>query len=128
MKDAQRIWVNRVNKLFQLFLGLLAGMSLMHMISILSQGDKSTFLQLYSKISNIVAIVFMIFASFGLIMSLALTMIFRQKSEEKMRNMDMFRMEFRQYYIVSLVVTILMSICMVLIYIMPYFTNKLYYW
>lgn len=73
MKETQRDWVNRVNKLFNMFLGLLAGMSLMHLIAILSSSDKDSFLTLYSKVSNIIAIVFMIFASFGLILSLALT-------------------------------------------------------
>jgi hypothetical protein len=36
MKEIQKVWVNRTNKLFNMFLGLLAGMSLMHLIVILS--------------------------------------------------------------------------------------------
>ncbi len=52
-------------------------------------------MQLYSKISTVINIVFMIFSSFGVILGISLTMIYKQKSDEKMRNMDIFRMEFR---------------------------------
>jgi polynucleotide 5'-kinase involved in rRNA processing len=34
MKEVQRLWINRIHKLFHLFLGLLAGMSLIHLIVI----------------------------------------------------------------------------------------------
>ena len=34
MKVVQRLWINRIHKLFHLFLGLLAGMSLIHLIVI----------------------------------------------------------------------------------------------
>ena len=40
MKEIQKVWVNRVNKLFYMFLGLLAGMSLMHLLVLLSQSAK----------------------------------------------------------------------------------------
>ena len=70
----------------------------------------------------------MIFTSFALILGLSLTLIYKQKSDEKMRNMDMYRLEFRQHYIVSMVITIVISICLMLLYILPAFTNKLYYW
>jgi len=71
------MWVNRTNKLFQLFLGLLAGMSLMHLMVILVKSDPEVFLDVYSKICNTITLVFMIFASFGLILSIALTMIYK---------------------------------------------------
>eukprot|EP00347_Sterkiella_histriomuscorum_P023584 403334088 len=128
MKEIQKVWVNRVNKLFNMFLGLLAGMSAMHLIVILSQNDRGSFLQLYSKISTIVNIVFMVFTSFCLILGLSLTLIYKQKSDEKMRNMDEFRLEFRQHYIVSAVMTAIVAFCLLLLYILPTFTNKIYYW
>lgn len=40
-----------------------------------------------------------------------------------MRNMDVFRMEFRQHFIISLVNTIILSVCMALIYVIPKWTN-----
>ena len=95
MKEIQKVWVNRVNKLFNMFLGLLAGISILNLIVILSQSDRTAFLQLFSKISTIINIVFMIFTSFCLVLGLSLTLIYKQKSDEKMRNMDEFRLEFR---------------------------------
>jgi hypothetical protein len=70
----------------------------------------------------------MIFTSFCLILGLSLTLIYRQKSDEKMRNMDEFRLEFRQHYIVSSIITSIVGLCLVLIYILPMYTNKFYYW
>jgi hypothetical protein len=61
----------------------------------------------------------MIFTSFDLIFGLTLTMIYKQKSDEKMRNMDIFRMEFREHYVVSLVTTILISLCLIMLYVLP---------
>jgi hypothetical protein len=34
MREVQRLWINRIHKLFHMFLGLLAGMSLIHLIVI----------------------------------------------------------------------------------------------
>lgn len=48
MKDIQKLWVNRVNKLFNLFLGILAGMSVMHLIVLLNQSDQASFISLYA--------------------------------------------------------------------------------
>ena len=111
-----------------MFLGVLAGMSVMHLIVLLNQQNKASFLELYSKISTVINIIFMIFASFAEILGLTLTFIYKEKSDEKMRNMDIFRLEFRQHYIVSLVITIIIGICLILIYIMPRFSNMMYYW
>ena len=36
MRLIQKVWVNRVNKLFYLFLGFLSGMSIMHLMVLLS--------------------------------------------------------------------------------------------
>ena len=128
MREIQKVWVNRTNKLFYMFLGLLAGMSLMHLIVLLSQSNKTLFLQLYQLISITVNAVFMIFTSFCLVLGLALTLIYKQKSDEKMRNLDEFRLEFRQHYIVSTIITSFVAVCLVIIYILPMYTNKFYYW
>lgn len=45
-----------------------------------------------------------------------------------MRNMDEYRLEFRQYYIVSSVMTSIVGLCLLIIYILPIYTNKLYYY
>ena len=44
-----------------------------------------------------------------------------------MRNMDEFRLEFRQHYIVSSIMTSIVAFCLLLIYILPMFTNRIYY-
>lgn len=112
MKQVQKLWVNRTHKLFYMFLGFLAGMSLMQLLFLMTPStDKLQFLQLYSRVSVAINIVFMIFTSLALILGLALTLIFKHKSDEKMRNMDPYRLEFRQHYVVSLVITIFIAFC-----------------
>jgi hypothetical protein len=129
MKEIQRVWVNRIHKLFYMFLGLLAGMSLMHLVVIMNGSeDKLSFLNVYAPISRDINIVFMIFTSFSLILGFCLSLIYKNKSDEKMRNMDPFRMEFRQHYVLSMVITVLISFSLGLLYIIPHFVNKFYYY
>jgi len=129
MKEIQRIWINRIHKLFYMFLGLLAGMSLMHLVVIMNANpNKLSFLQVYAPISRDINIVFMIFTSFALIFGFALSMIYKNKSDEKMRNMDPFRMEFRQHYILSSITTVLITFSLGLLYIVPHFNNKFFYY
>ena len=52
----------------------------------------------------------MIFTSFALILGICLAMIYKNKSDEKMRNMDPFRMEFRQQYMLSLIISLVIAI------------------
>lgn len=128
LKLVQRLWVNRLHKLFYLFLGLLAGMSLMHLMVVMAPMETTEkFMNLYSYVSQSINIIFMIFTSFALILGLAMTLIYKNKSDEKMRNMDPFRLEFRQHYVVSALITVLIAFCLGLLYILPHFTNKLYY-
>lgn len=42
--------------------------------------------------------------------------------------MDEYRLEFRQYYIVSSVMTSIVGLCLLLIYILPFYTNKIFYY
>ena len=44
MKEQQKLWVNRINKIYNLTLGLLGGMSLMHLILVLANPSLATFL------------------------------------------------------------------------------------
>ena len=129
MKAVQKLWVNRIHNLFYLFLGLLAGMSLMHLFVVMNQSkDKTQFLQLYASVCVAINIIFMVLTSFALILGLALTLIYKQKSEDKLRNMDPFSAEFRLHYIISGCVTLAIAVCQVLLYIVPFHTNKLYFW
>ena len=83
---------------------------------------------MYSSIGISINMIFMIFTSFALILGLGMTLIYRHKSEEKMRNMDPFRLEFRQHYIDSMMISIVIAFCLGLLYILPAYTNKLYYY
>jgi len=103
-------------------------MSLMHLVVIMNGSpDKLEFLNVYAPISKDITIVFMIFTSFALIFGLCLTMIYKNKSDEKMRIMDPFRMEFRQHYILSMLISVIIAISLGLLYIIPYYVNKFFY-
>lgn len=129
MKAVQRLWINRLNGLFYLFLGLLAGMSLIHLVVLFSAADtKLSFLTVYAPISKGLNIVFMIFASFAVILGFALSMIYKHKSDEKLRIMDPFRLDFRRHYILSLLISCIIAFSLGLLYILPHFTNKFYYY
>lgn len=100
----------------------------MHLMVIMAPMDSTeAFMGMYSSICQSINIIFMIFTSFALILGLALSLIYKHKSDEKMRNMDPFRLEFRQHYIVSMLISILIAFCQGLLYILPHYTNKLTY-
>jgi len=121
--------VNRIHKFFYMFLGLLAGMSLMHLVVIMNGSpDKLVFLNMYSPISRDITIVFMIFTSFALILGFCLALIYKNKSDEKMRTMDPYRMEFRQHYTLSMLISVLIMFSLGLLYIIPHFVNKFFYY
>jgi hypothetical protein len=85
-------------------------MSLVHLIVINNSGSKEMFLNVYANICRDINIVFMIFTSFALILGICLAMIYKNKSDEKIRNMDPFRMEFRQQYMLSLIISLVIAI------------------
>ena len=112
-----------------MFLGLLAGMSLMHLVVIMNgSSDKLVFLNMYSPISRDITIVFMIFTSFALILGFCLALIYKNKSDEKMRTMDPYRMEFRQHYTLSMLISVLIIFSLGLLYIIPHYVNKFFYY
>ena len=68
----------------------------MHLMVVMSVSSGTmSFMQLYSPVSIEINLVFMIFTSIALVLGFAMTLIYKHKSEEKMRNMDPFRLEFR---------------------------------
>jgi len=112
-----------------MFLGLLAGMSLIHLVVIMNASpDKTSFLTVYAPLSKDITIVFMIFTSFSLVLGLCLSLIYKNKSDEKMRTMDPFRMEFRSHYVLSMLISVMIAFALGLLYIIPHFVNKFYYY
>ena len=70
---------------------------------------------------------FLIFTSICFVMGLALTMIYKQKSDEKMHNMDESRFFFRQHYQVCFVNSVILTIAMIIMYVIPRYSNIIYY-
>jgi len=58
MKQQQKLWVNRINKIYNLTLGLLGGMALMHLILVLANPDINTFLASYGPFANLICQIF----------------------------------------------------------------------
>ena len=104
-------------------------MSLIHLVVIMnSSPDKVSFLTVYAPLSRDITVVFMIFASFSLVLGLCLSLIYKNKSDEKMRTMDPFRMEFRSHYVLSMLISVMIAVSLGLLYIIPHFVNKFYYY
>jgi hypothetical protein len=62
-----------------------------------------------------------------LIVAITLTLIYKQKADEMMRNLDKKRTEFRQQYHIELVTTCLISVSWVCLQLEPKYTNQLFY-
>jgi len=125
MLESQKFWVNSTIKIYSFCYGILAGMGLMHLIVIASQSDRESFLQVYSKICQIVAAIFIIFVNLGAIWSFALLLLYRQKAEEK--KLQDTAMEFREMSTAFWVSTGFLVTSMVILFVAPHFTNKFYF-
>ena len=77
-------------------LGLLAGVALMSLFSVVNVGKKDEFMVAYGKFANSLCSIQLIFTSIVLIFAITLTLIYKQKADELMRNLDKNRLEFRQ--------------------------------
>jgi len=127
MKEQQKLWVNRINKIYNLTLGLLGGMSLMHLILVLANPNLATFLQSYGPFSNLICMIFQVLTNFTLVFGLALNMIYKNKSDEMMKNMDKGREDFLQHYNLGVFTSVLVFISWVILNLMPKYTNKFHY-
>lgn len=81
----QILWIGRVNALFAGCLGTLSGMSMLHIITVLSVEDAVELVRFYAKFARNINIIFLMLANLSLILCLAMVLIYRQKSQEKMR-------------------------------------------
>ena len=88
MKAQQAIWVKRINNWYHTVLGLLAGIALMSLFSVVNMGTKKAYIDAYSSFANSLCGIQQIFCSITLIFALTLTLIYRQKADELMRNLD----------------------------------------
>ena len=91
----KKLWEGRVNALFAGCLGTLSGMSMLHIIILISITDTTKFTEFYGKFARNVNIIFLILANLALILGLTMSLIYRQRSKEKMFQLDNERHAFR---------------------------------
>ena len=123
----QVLWQGRVNALFSGCLGTLSGMSMLHIITVLSISDKLDFMRSYARFARNINIIFLVLANLGLVLGIALSLIYKQKSQEKMRTLDNSRAEHRAQYTVAVVISVIMTVCWVILLILPMYTIKIHY-
>lgn len=75
--EAQQFWVNRVNGLYTLSVGILGGMSLAHLLFLLPVTDYRKFLTSYCPFAKNVNLLFLIFVNIALVTSYAITLIYQ---------------------------------------------------
>jgi uncharacterized membrane protein len=85
----------RINNWYHTILGLLAGISLMSLFTIINMSTKQAYVGAYAAFSNSLCLVMQIFCGITLVFATALTLIYKQKADELMRNLDKNRLEFR---------------------------------
>lgn len=74
---AQQTWINRINSLFTCSLGLLAGMSVLHIILISYITDQSRFIDLYAPFAMIFNLFLLILANFSMVLGVAIALIYK---------------------------------------------------
>lgn len=68
--------MNRINSFYLTFLGLLSGMSVIHLIFIGLESDEKEFLKLYARYAFVLNLIFLILANFCLIFGITMALIF----------------------------------------------------
>lgn len=123
----QILWIGRINALFAGCLGTLSGMSMLHIIILISITDSVKFIDFYAKFARNVNIIFLILANLALILGLTMSMVYRQKSKEKMHQLDNERHSYRSQYTVAIVISLILFVGWVILFALPYYTIQLHY-
>lgn len=118
----QVLWIGRVNALFAGCLGTLSGMSMLHIIILISISDRLKFIEFYAKFARNVNIIFLILSNLALILGLTMSMVYRQKTIEKMRMLDNDRHQYRSQYTVAIVISVILFFCWAILLALPYYT------
>jgi hypothetical protein len=77
LRQAQQQWVARLYSMFTLVLGLLAGMSFLHLLFIFGIPDADKFKMMYCGFAKTLNIFFLFFANLVVILSYALALIYK---------------------------------------------------
>ena len=123
----QEVWISRIYSLFSGSLGLMAGMSIMHMVLLAFVGRRDNFYEIYSPMSMTLNLIFLIVSNFVVVFALTQTLIFRQKSLEQMRNMSEGKAALVMNYTIFIVISALALITLICQLTLPKYTNQLYY-
>lgn len=123
----QVLWIGRVNALFAGSLGTLSGMSMLHIFILLSITDVVKFLEFYARFARVINLIFLVLANLALILGITMSMVYKQKSQEKMRVLDNERHSHRSQYTVAVVISFILFLCWGLLFAMPFYTVQIHY-
>lgn len=123
----QVLWIGRINALFAGSLGTLSGMSMLHIFILLSITDVAGFLEFYAKFARVINLIFLVLANLALILGITMSMVYKQKSQEKMRILDNDRHSHRSQYTVAVVISVILFVCWALLFAMPFYTIQIHY-
>jgi hypothetical protein len=121
------VWISRIYNLFSSSLGLMAGMSIMHMLLLAFVGHKNNFYDIYSPMSMTLNLIFLIVSNVVVIFALTQTLIYRQKSLEQARNMAEGKASLVMNYTIFIVISVLVFITLICQLTLPKYTNQIYY-
>ena len=69
-----------MNALFAGCLGTLSGMSMLHIIILISQSEEIKFIEFYAKFARNVNIIFLMLANLAFILGLTMLFVYKQKA------------------------------------------------
>ena len=95
---------------------------MLHIIILISITEVAEFISFYAKFARNVNIIFIILANIALILGMAISMVNKQQSSMKMRMLDNERHSYRSKYTIAIVISVILSICWVILFVLPYYT------
>jgi hypothetical protein len=117
---AEWTWIERLNNVFQTCLGIISGMSLMHLILLSVSGNDSSFLSMYEPLAVVLSLVFLIFTNLTVIFGFALSLIYREKAEMlAMRREQEKVSKMRMQQMITIVLTGMCGLALVALYWTP---------
>ena len=123
----QILWIGRINALFSGFLGTLSGMSLLHIVTLFGAPNLLEFVKFYARFARIITVAFMILTTMALILGITMSLIYRQKSQEKMRSLDNDRHSHRSQYTIAVVISVVIGVSWMIQFIIPYYIIQVHY-
>lgn len=100
---------------------------MLHIIILISISDVANFIEFYAKFARNVNIIFLVLANLALILGLAMSFVYKQKTVEKMRMLDNERHSYRSQYNVAIVISVILFFCWVILFGLPYYTIQIHY-